>query len=112
MARAYCPLTSGSTPHRYQHLCPYTARMGYRDWDETAALDRLSDWLERHRAVRVAVVMLVALLVLGVDFSAPMVALRSAVLSGAFVTSLVIVLVQFARRRRRRHASTGPDEAA
>jgi membrane protein YdbS with pleckstrin-like domain len=85
--------------------------MGYRDWDETAAVDRVSDWLLRNWAVRVVLVSAVALLAFGVDVASPPAALRTWFMVAVLVAAATIALVQFVRARRRWRMHPRPDRA-
>ncbi len=85
--------------------------MGYRDWDETAAVDRVSDWLLKNWAVRVVLVSAVALLAFGVDVASPPAAFRTWFIVAVLVAAATIALVQFVRARRRRRTHPRPDRA-
>jgi hypothetical protein len=85
--------------------------MGYRDWDETAGVDRVSDWLLKNWAVRVVLVSAVALLAFGVDVASSPAALRTWIIIAVLVAAATIALVQFVRARRRRRTHAQLDRA-
>ncbi|MFZ4896474.1 hypothetical protein ACL9RL_18685 [Plantibacter sp. Mn2098] len=74
--------------------------MGYREWDETAWLDRVGEWSQAHRAVYVAWFSIVTLIMFGLDFSFPVDAVRTWIVLGVLVVAVIVSIVQLVRGAR------------